>query len=111
VQKENMPDREDGGSVRVGAMGELLVEFVAAQKDTRHLAPADYRGPFPSGAPGIFIDQAARMGAKTIFAGAVGDGAHVSNGNEADALGEERPREGSLQGGDEVLVGPTEELP
>jgi sugar/nucleoside kinase (ribokinase family) len=75
VQKENMPDREVGASVRVGAMGELLVEFVAVQKNTRHLAPADYRGPFPSGAPGIFIDQAARMGARTIFAGAVGDDA------------------------------------
>lgn len=65
----------DEGEARVGAMGELLVEFVCTQKDRRHLSPAPYVGPFPSGAPGIFIDQAARVGARTIFAGAVGDDA------------------------------------
>jgi sugar/nucleoside kinase (ribokinase family) len=32
-----------------------------------------YRGPFPSGAPGIFIDQAAQLGSQSIFVGAVGD--------------------------------------
>jgi len=69
-KSEELRSREP---VRIGAIGELLVEFVAAEKNTRHLQPTDYRGPFPSGAPGIFIDQAARAGASTIFAGAVGD--------------------------------------
>ncbi len=59
----------------IGSLGELLVEFVCADKDGRHLRPGSYRGPFPSGAPGIFIDQAARTGARAIFAGAVGDDA------------------------------------
>jgi sugar/nucleoside kinase (ribokinase family) len=59
----------------VGSLGELLVEFVCADKDGRHLRPSTYRGPFPSGAPGIFIDQAARTGARAVFAGAVGDDA------------------------------------
>lgn len=56
----------------VGSLGELLVEFVCTEKDGRNLRPSTYRGPFPSGAPGIFIDQAARTGARAVFAGAVG---------------------------------------
>jgi sugar/nucleoside kinase (ribokinase family) len=63
----------------IGSVGELLVEFVCTAKDTRHLRAAPYVGPFPSGAPGIFIDQAARiaasLGGSAIFAGAVGDDA------------------------------------
>ncbi len=59
----------------LGSMGELLVEFICTQKDGRNLRPSTYAGPYPSGAPGIFIDQAARVGARTIFSGAVGDDA------------------------------------
>lgn len=65
--------------VFIGSVGELLVEFVCSEKDLRHLSPAPYVGPFPSGAPGIFIDQAARiaggLGGRAVFAGAVGDDA------------------------------------
>jgi sugar/nucleoside kinase (ribokinase family) len=57
---------------RIGSMGELLVEFVCTEKDGRNLRASTYAGPFASGAPGIFIDQAARIGASTIFSGAVG---------------------------------------
>ncbi len=67
------------GGFCIGSIGELLVEFVCTEKDTRHLRPAPYVGPFPSGAPGIFIDQAARiaagLGGRAVFAGAVGDDA------------------------------------
>jgi sugar/nucleoside kinase (ribokinase family) len=59
----------------VASLGELLVEFVCTETDGRHRRPLPYVGPFPSGAPGIFIDQAARVGARAIFAGAVGDDA------------------------------------
>ncbi|MES2433544.1 MAG: sugar kinase [Pseudomonadota bacterium] len=63
----------------IGSIGELLVEFVCAEKDGRNLRAAPYVGPFPSGAPGIFIDQAARVassfGGRAVFAGAVGDDA------------------------------------
>lgn len=62
-------------SIRIASIGELLVEFVASSKDGRHLAVGTYGGPYPSGAPGIFIDQAARCGGKAIFVGAVGDDA------------------------------------
>lgn len=59
----------------IASLGELLVEFVCTAQDTGHLTPASYAGPFPSGAPGIFIDQAARITGRAIFAGAVGDDA------------------------------------
>jgi len=59
----------------IGAMGELLVEFVARSRNGHHLVAGTYDGPFASGAPGIFIDQAARVGGRAIFAGAVGDDA------------------------------------
>ena len=65
-------------NVAVGSIGELLVEFVCAERDSHHRRPASYTGPFPSGAPGIFIDQAARIGARAIFAGAVGKDAFGS---------------------------------
>jgi sugar/nucleoside kinase (ribokinase family) len=57
---------------RVGCAGELLVEFVCESKNGRHRRADIYRGPFPSGAPGIFIDQAAQVGAQCIFVGATG---------------------------------------
>ncbi len=63
---------EAGG---IGSIGELLVEFVCGDKGGRHLRAGTYTGPFASGAPGIFIDQAARCGGRCIFAGAVGDDA------------------------------------
>jgi sugar/nucleoside kinase (ribokinase family) len=59
----------------IGSVGELLVEFVCTAKDSHHLTPAPYSGPYPSGAPGIFIDQAARIAGRAIFAGAIGDDA------------------------------------
>ena len=51
----------------IGSAGELLVEFVASDRNGRHRRPTSYAGPFPSGAPGIFIDQAARVGAAALF--------------------------------------------
>lgn len=66
-------------AVCIASLGELLVEFVCTETDTRHLLPASYVGPFASGAPGIFIDQAARIAGavdgRAVFAGAVGDDA------------------------------------
>jgi sugar/nucleoside kinase (ribokinase family) len=59
----------------IASIGELLVEFICDAKDLHHLTPTTYRGPYPSGAPGIFIDQAARIAGRAMFAGAVGDDA------------------------------------
>ncbi len=58
-------------------LGELLVEIMRNEKDVPHRKlGAIYKGPFPSGAPAIFIDSAARMTRdttlKTGFIGVVG---------------------------------------
>jgi sugar/nucleoside kinase (ribokinase family) len=56
----------------IASLGELLVEFVCTETGGRHLRAAPYMGPYPSGAPGIYIDQAARIAGAAVFAGAVG---------------------------------------
>lgn len=57
----------------IATVGEILVEFVSHQQNCALEQIADYSGPYPSGAPAIFLDQAARMGAKTEMIGGVGD--------------------------------------
>jgi len=59
-------------------LGEILVEIMRSEKDIPHgIIGASYKGPFPSGAPAIFIDSAARMSVpfnfSTGFIGAVGN--------------------------------------
>ena len=59
-------------------LGELLVEIMREKVDTPHrILGAVYRGPYPSGAPAIFIDTVARMtrdsNLKTGFIGVVGE--------------------------------------
>jgi sugar/nucleoside kinase (ribokinase family) len=53
-------------------VGEILAEIVARTRGNGFLQPIDLVGPFPSGAPAIFIDQCARIGAAGIIA-SVGD--------------------------------------
>jgi len=60
---------------KIGCIGDLLVEFVCGSKNGHHRRPDTYTGPYPSGAAGIFIDQAAQMGGRCIFVGGVGDDA------------------------------------
>ena len=55
------------------AIGEALVEVMRKRIDDPLDAASDFVGPFPSGAPAIFADQAARLGHKVGFIGAVGD--------------------------------------
>lgn len=57
----------------ITTVGEILVEFVSHRKNCGLERIADYSGPYPSGAPAIFLDQAARMGADTRMIGGVGD--------------------------------------
>ncbi|TFG17737.1 MAG: sugar kinase [Promethearchaeota archaeon] len=59
-------------------LGELLVEIMRDGVNVPHrMVGASYRGPFPSGAPAIFIDTVARMtrdsNLKAGFIGVVGD--------------------------------------
>ena len=60
------------------SIGELLVEIMRAEVDVPHgRIGSYYKGPFPSGAPAIFIDSVARMSVpfnlSTGFIGAVGN--------------------------------------
>ena len=57
----------------IATVGEILVEFVSHARNCALETISDYSGPYPSGAPAIFLDQAARMGARTELVGGVGN--------------------------------------
>ncbi len=48
-------------SPNIICLGEILVEIMRAEVGVPHNVPGIYKGPYPSGAPAIFIDSAARM--------------------------------------------------
>ena len=54
-------------------MGELLVEIMRPKEDIPLYESDYFRGPFPSGAPGIFSSTAARLGHSTAIISGVGD--------------------------------------
>ncbi len=53
-------------------VGELLVEIMRPEPNLPLNNTGAFIGPFPSGAPGIFISTAARLGHKTLIYGSVG---------------------------------------
>lgn len=57
---------------QVVVIGEILVEIMATRVGQTFLEPGLFAGPYPSGAPAIFADQAARAGAATAMIGCVG---------------------------------------
>lgn len=54
-------------------IGEILVEIIAMSIGTGFLDVQPLVGPYPSGAPAIFIDQCGRIGGNAAMIGAVGD--------------------------------------
>ena len=54
----------------VVAIGEILVEIMATRTGQTFREPGLLTGPYPSGAPAIFADQAARVGASTAMVAA-----------------------------------------
>jgi sugar/nucleoside kinase (ribokinase family) len=54
-------------------IGEILVEIMRKVRDTPLHVPAEFAGPYPSGAPAIFADAAANLGFPSAIIGAVGD--------------------------------------
>jgi tagatose kinase len=54
-------------------IGEILVEIMATDKGDGFLEPVNLVGPFPSGAPAIFIDQVAKFGQPAAIIGCVGN--------------------------------------
>lgn len=53
-------------------MGEMLVEIMREKENAELYEAETFRGPYPSGAPAICIDAAARLGCKTALIGGVG---------------------------------------
>ena len=58
---------------KVVTIGEILVEVVAQERGTGFREPLKLVGPFPSGAPAIFIDQVARLGQACGIISCVGE--------------------------------------
>jgi tagatose kinase len=54
-------------------IGEILVEIIATTIGAGFREPQPLIGPFPSGAPAIFIDQVAKLGVSCGMIGAVGN--------------------------------------
>ena len=62
-----------GRAGTIVAIGEIVVEIMAEEPGEGFREPLRLRGPFPSGAPAIFIDQVARLGQKAGLISCVGD--------------------------------------
>ncbi|MCW6507013.1 tagatose kinase [Lichenifustis flavocetrariae] len=58
---------------KVVTIGEILVEIMATTRGTGFREPVALVGPFPSGAPAIFIDQVATLGQPCAMIGCVGN--------------------------------------
>ncbi len=59
--------------VMILTIGEILVEIMATEPGFGFRSPMPLVGPFPSGAPAIFIDQVGRLGEPCAIVSAVGD--------------------------------------
>jgi len=57
----------------VWTMGEILVEIMRPRAEMSLYEAGEFWGPFPSGAPAIFIDTVARLGHSSAIIGGVGD--------------------------------------
>jgi tagatose kinase len=58
---------------KIVTIGEILVEIMATERGEGFREPLHLVGPFPSGAPAIFIDQAAKLGQPSGIVSCVGD--------------------------------------
>lgn len=58
---------------KILTIGEILVEIIATERGNGFRAPVPLVGPFPSGAPAIFIDQVGKLGQDCAIISRVGD--------------------------------------
>ena len=58
---------------KIVVIGEILVEIMADTQGEGFMSTQALTGPFPSGAPAIFIDQVARLGQPCAIISSVGD--------------------------------------
>ena len=76
--------------MKLVTIGEILVEFVSHERNCALEKITEYSGPYPSGAPAIFLNQATIMGAVTEMIGGVGSdafGRSVLNRLRHDGVG------------------------
>lgn len=59
--------------VEIVTIGEIVVEIMSKKIGQKFNEISDYIGPFPSGAPAIFIDQAAKCESSSMIISAVGN--------------------------------------
>ena len=57
----------------IATFGEILVEIITKKQGQTFLQIGTYTDPYPSGAPAIFINQAALLGASTRIYSMVGE--------------------------------------
>ena len=58
---------------KIVTIGEVLVDILAVERGRGFREPLNLRGPFPGGAPAIFISQVARLGHAAALISCVGD--------------------------------------
>ena len=76
--------------MKLVTIGEILVEFISHERNCALEKITEYSGPYPSGAPAIFLNQATRMGAVTEMIGGIGSdafGRSVLNRLRQDGVG------------------------
>lgn len=66
-------EKEKTAMKKIAIIGEVLVEIMAEKKNQTFSEHGTWLGPYASGAPAIFINQACALGAKGTIWGAVGD--------------------------------------
>ncbi len=64
---------EPDAAASIVSIGEIVAEIIAEDRGAGFREPVRLRGPYPSGAPAIFIDQVARLGRSAGLISCVGD--------------------------------------
>ena len=59
--------------IQILSIGEVLVEFMASNRDQQLNQSGEFLGPFASGSPAIFIAQAAKLGVSTKLIACLGN--------------------------------------
>jgi len=65
--------RELDAAASIVSMGEIVAEIIAEDRGAGFREPMRLQGPYPSGAPAIFIDQVARLGHNAGLISCVGN--------------------------------------
>lgn len=63
----------ESDGARIVSIGEIVAEIIAEDRGAGFRHPVRLQGPYPSGAPAIFIDQVARLGHPAGLISCVGD--------------------------------------